>query len=271
MASASAMNADNAATTPSCGFPSATEHNVYADNRDENIFGWIQPDEWDTVAGINKDNFLRGDCVECVVDQEKPAVPSTLQSCGGPSCGYGAQCCEYSRRATRTLGPSDRTPALLLPRSPETSAKIADLAKVEAKSSLGVSLIDIIHGRSCRPISLLDLRTFLHFQRQPEKRLPSYYPASDMQSSALDDFDLNLDLSASSPPSPHLIKEKRAAQRLHYDEVDALDFLVAYERYLTSLGNNRAQTGFRVPTPPLARPLFVHTSDDSADLVHLLT
>ncbi len=238
---------------------SATEHDVYADNRDEDIFGWIQPDEWDTVAGLNKSNFMRGDCLACATDPEKSAaaaaVPSTLQSCGGPSCGYGAQCCEYSRRATHTAGPSQRTPALLLQRSNKAdgSATIADLAKKEQKSNLGVSLIDIIHGRSCRPISLLDLRTFLHFQRLPHKRLPSYYPASDMQSSAIDDFDLNLDLAGSSttssPPSPHSMKEKQVAQRLHYDEVDALDFLVAYERYVTKFRDQSRADRLKSPDP----------------------
>ncbi|SPO22214.1 uncharacterized protein UTRI_02222_B [Ustilago trichophora] len=244
------VSANTGGTPPAAQWRSATEHDVYADNRDEDIFGWIQPDEWDTVAGPNKDNFLRGDCVECVADQDKSTVPSTLQSCGGPSCGYGAQCCEYSRRATHTKGPSELAPALLLQRSNKATAKsrIDDLAKVEQKTSLGVSLIDIIHGRSCRPISLLDLRTFLHFQRQPHKRLPSYYPASDMQSSAIDDFDLNLDLSTS-PPSPHLIKEKQVAQRLHYDEVDALDFLVAYERYLTKFRDQSRADRLKSPDP----------------------
>ncbi|EST07946.1 hypothetical protein PSEUBRA_003077 [Kalmanozyma brasiliensis GHG001] len=243
---------------PSAQFPSATEHNVYADNRDEDIFGWIQPDEWDTVAGVNKNNFMRGDCLECAADQEKTAAPasSTLQSCGGPSCGYGAQCCEYSRRATHAVGSSQRTPALLLQRSNTKAGgntTIADLAKKEQKSSLGVSLIDIIHGRSCRPISLLDLRTFLHFQRLPHKRLPAYYPASDMQSSAIDDLDLNFDLpssSTSSPPSPRYMKEKeQTAERLHYDEVDALDFLVAYERYVTKFRDQARADRLKSPDP----------------------
>lgn len=242
-------------------FRSATEHDVYADNRDEDIFGWIQPDEWDTVAGPNKSNFMRGECVECAPDQDKCAiVPSPLQSCGGPSCGYGAQCCEYSRRATHTSGPSQREPAVLLQRDTNSkvppSSRIDELAKTEQKSSLGVSLIDIIHGRSCRPISLLDLRTFLYFQRQPQKRLPSYYPASDMQSSALDDFDLNLDLpsssTASSPSSAAFIKAtppKGASQRLHHDEVDALDFLVAYERYLTKFRDQARAERLKSPDP----------------------
>ncbi|CDS01867.1 uncharacterized protein SPSC_03278 [Sporisorium scitamineum] len=235
---------------------SATEHNVYADNRDEDIFGWIQPDEWDTVAGPNKSNFMRGECVECAIDQDSSAaaVPPTLQSCGEPSCGYGAQCCEYSRRATHTAGPSQRTPALLLQQTNKarSSSEIADLAKKEQKSSIGVSLVDIIHGRSCRPISLLDLRTFLHFQRQPHKRLPSYYPASDMQSSDIDLSDLDLDVpssSASLPPSPHLIKQKSIPQRLHHDEVDALDFLVAYERYLTKFRDQPRADRLESPDP----------------------
>lgn len=230
---------------------SATEHDVYADNRDENIFGWVQPDEWDTIAGPNKNHFLRGDCVECVTDPNQPTEPSPTQSCGGPSCGYGVQCCEYSRRATHTKGPADHAPAFLLPHSNKGAgpSKIAALAKVEQKSSLGVSLIDIIHGRSCRPISLLDLRTFLHFQRQPHKRLPSYYPASDMQSSAIDDFDLNLDSNTASPPSPHLAKEKQIAPRLHYDEVDALDFLVAFERYVTKFRDQSRSHRLKSPDP----------------------
>ncbi|CBQ72244.1 conserved hypothetical protein [Sporisorium reilianum SRZ2] len=248
---------------PDSRWRSATEHDVYTDNRDEDIFGWIQPDEWDTVAGPNKSNFMRGDCVECAVDQPAAAasateaadVPPTLQSCGGPSCGYGAQCCEYSRRATHVSGPSQLNPALLLQRSDKSgsNSKIADLAKVEQKSSLGVSLVDIIHGRSCRPISLLDLRMFLHFQRQPHKRLPSYYPASDMQSSELDLFDLNLDApssSATSPTSPNLIKQKSSIpQRLHHDEVDALDFLVAYERYITKFRDQPRADRLKSPDP----------------------
>ncbi|KAJ9477894.1 Inorganic pyrophosphatase-like protein [Pseudozyma hubeiensis] len=247
------------AVQPDSRWRSATEHDVYADNRDEDIFGWIQPDEWDTIAGPNKSNFMRGECVECAPEQDQCAlVPSPLQSCGGPSCGYGAQCCEYSRRATHTSGPSIRTPALMLGGHAKASlsSRIEDLAKTEQRSSLGVSLIDIIHGRSCRPISLLDLRTFLHFQRQPQKRLPSYYPASDMQSSALDDFDLNLDMptspTASSPSSPQFVKEKpakQAAQRLHYDEVDALDFLVAYERYLTKFRDQARADRLKSPDP----------------------
>lgn len=243
-------SANASGTPPSARWRSATEHDVYADNRDENIFGWIQPDEWDIVAGPNKNNFMRGDCVECVAEPDASPDPAPLHSCGGPSCGYGAQCCEYSRRATNTKGPSDHAPVLLL-RSPfkAGSSKIEDLAKVEKKSSLGVSLIDIIHGRSCRPISLLDLRAFLHFQRQPSKRLPSYYPASDMQSSALDNFDLNLDLSASAPPSPQLAKERQTAPRLHYDEVDALDFLVAYERYLTKFRDQSRADRLQSPDP----------------------
>lgn len=228
---------------------SATDHDVHADNRDEDIFGWIQPDEWDTVAGPNKSNFMRGDCLECTTDKDTANVPSLPQSCGGASCGYGAQCCEYSRRATHTHGPSDRTPALLLqrPRATSTTNKIADLAKIEHKNSLGVSLVDIIHGRSCRPISLLDLRTFLHFQRQPQKRLPAYYPASDMQSSALDDFDLNLDQPSASPT--HLFKHKLNARRLHFDEVDALDFLVAYERYVTKFRDQPRAHRLQSPDP----------------------
>lgn len=247
--------ASSTVAPPDGRWRSATEHDVYADNRDEDIFGWIQPEEWDTVAGPNKTNFMRGECVECAVDQDKSAaVPPTLQSCGGPSCGYGAQCCEYSRRATHIAGPSQPTPALLLQRTNKTgsSSKIPDLAKVEQKSSLGVSLVDIIHGRSCRPISLLDLRAFLHFQRQPHKRLPSYYPASDMHGSDIDLFDLNLDAptsSASSPTSPNLIKAKSIPQRLHHDEVDALDFLVAYERYLTKFRDQPRADRLKSPDP----------------------
>ncbi|KAJ1028375.1 hypothetical protein NDA16_001542 [Ustilago loliicola] len=230
---------------------SATEHDVYADNRDEDIFGWVQPDEWDTIAGPNKNNFLRGDCVECVTDPDQPSESSPTQSCAGPSCGYGAQCCAYSRRATHTQGPAEHAPAFLLPQSNKRAgpSKIADIARVEQKSSLGVSLIDIIHGRSCRPISLLDLRTFLHFQRQPHKRLPSYYPASDIQSSAIDHFDLNLDSTTASPPSPLLPKEKQLAPPLHYDEVDALDFLVAYERYVTKFRDQSRSHRLKSPDP----------------------
>ncbi|TKY87420.1 hypothetical protein EX895_004098 [Sporisorium graminicola] len=251
--------ASTTVASPGGRWRSATEHDVYADNRDEDIFGWIQPDEWDTVAGPNKSNFMRGDCVECNIDQDRPAaaaaaVHPTLQSCGGPSCGYGAQCCEYSRRATHTSGPAPHMPALLLQQTNKSgkSSKIADLAKVEQKRSLGVSLVDIIHGRSCRPISLLDLRMFLHFQRQPLKRLPSYYPASDMQNSDLDLFDLRLDApssSVSSPTSPRLIKQKPVPRRLHHDEVDALDFLVAYERYLTKFRDQPRADRLKSPDP----------------------
>lgn len=243
---------------------SATEHNVFADNRDEDIFGWIQPNEWDFVAGPNKTNFMRGECVTCAPDQDSCAVvPAPLQSCGGPSCGYGAPCCEYSRHATRTSGPSRPPPALLVQHDddssdPKTSSmsRIERLVKVEQSSSLGVSLIDIIHGRSCRPISLLDLRIFLHFQRQPQKRLPSYYPASDMQSLALNDVDLNVDLptstTAASPFTSASVQEKPStpvSRRLHYDEVDALDFLVAYERYLTRFRDQPRADRLKSPDP----------------------
>ncbi|SNX82830.1 uncharacterized protein MEPE_01536 [Melanopsichium pennsylvanicum] len=233
---------------PNSQWRSATEHDVYADNRDEDIFGWVQPDEWDTVAGISKNNFLRGNCVECVSDQDTNALPLSLHSCGGPSCGYGGQCCEYSRRATRTQDLSEFAPASLLRRSdkPAGKSKIDDLAKVEKRSSLGVSLVDIIHGRSCRPISLLDLRAFLHFQRQTSKRLPSYYPASDMQTSAIDAFDLNIDLPTTLPNS---IKETQTPRRFHYDEVDALDFLVAYERYVTKFREQPRANRLKSPDP----------------------
>ncbi|KAJ1029258.1 hypothetical protein NDA13_002513 [Ustilago tritici] len=239
-------------TSPTSRWRSATEHDVYADNRDENTFGWVQPDEWHIIAGPNKNNFLRGKCVDCLTETEQPTASSPTQSCGGPSCGYGAQCCAYSRRATHTKGPAQHTPAFLLQSSSNKGAgpsKMADLAKVEQKGIFGVSLIDVIHGRSCRPISLLNLRTFLHFQRQPRKRLPSYFPASDMQSSAIDDFDLNIDSITASPPSPHLAKKKQVAPRLHYDEVDALDFLVAYERYLTKFREQSRSDRLKSPDP----------------------
>ncbi|SOV02671.1 uncharacterized protein UDID_02976 [Ustilago sp. UG-2017a] len=239
-------------TSPTSRWRSATEHDVYADNRDENTFGWVQPDEWHIIAGPNKNNFLRGECVDCLADTEQPTASSPTQSCGGPSCGYGAQCCAYSRRATHIKGPAQHTPAFLLQSSSNKGAgpsKMADLAKVEQKGTFGVSLIDVIHGRSCRPISLLDLRTFLHFQRQPRKRLPSYFHASDMQSSAIDDFDLNIDSITASPSSPHLAKKKQVAPRLHYDEADALDFLVAYERYLTKFRDQSRSDRLKSPDP----------------------
>lgn len=232
---------------------SATEHDAHADNRDENIFGWIQPDEWDTVAGPNKNNFLRADCVECVTSSETSpsSVPSPLRSCGRPSCGYGAPCCEYSRRATHTKGLDELAPPFILRRSTKSTGpfKLPDLVNIESKSSLGVNLIDIIHGRSCRPISLLDLRTFLHLQRQPQKRLPSYFPASDMQSTAIDNSNLNLSLPFTLPPSSQLTEKKEAAQRIHYDEVDALDFLVAYERYLTHFRDQPRPERLMSPDP----------------------
>ncbi|PWY98584.1 hypothetical protein BCV70DRAFT_218598 [Testicularia cyperi] len=241
---------------------SATEHDVYADNRTENIFGWIQPNEWETVAGPNKSNFMRGDCVECNSDDACP-VPSSsqqgtfnFQSCGSPNCGYGGQCCEYSRRATRSHGlglPLAPSHSRSQPPGPSGSHSLAqtqslsDIVRMEQRSSIGVSLMDIIHGRSCRPISLLDLRAFLHFQRDPTRRMAAYFPASDMESGGLDDLDLNLDLLSNAEPG--IDKEKVDRPKLLSDEVDALDFLVAYERYCIKFREQPRSDRLRSPDP----------------------
>ncbi|KAN0062701.1 hypothetical protein ACQY0O_004896 [Thecaphora frezii] len=211
-------------------------HDVYADNRSENVFGWVQPDEWETVAGPNKHLFVRAQqCAQCRSSPPSPlpcrndAVPKhplpfdavavdmhPPGSCGAPSCGYGADCCAYSRNASATT----------------TAASLPQLAHARKRprpsSDFGVTLTDILHRRSCRPISLADLRAFLLAQRVAHRRHPAYVPASDMARSRLLDLDLNLDLdtkrcatATSPPPLPPPC----------YDEVDALDFLVAYERY----------------------------------------
>ncbi|EPQ26794.1 uncharacterized protein PFL1_05772 [Pseudozyma flocculosa PF-1] len=185
--------------------PVSPVHDVFADNRSENLFGWVQPDEWDTVAGPNTDLFLRG-----------------------------------HRGASRAVPPHRRAASAS---GPTTAPHLGDASGVVKGAQLGVTLIDIIHGRSCRPISLLDLRTFLLLQRQPHRRVPGYAPASDMALSTLPDLDLDLlsplepthDAPAEGLPNTHVLPSQlvrdRTEPRQAYDEVDALDFLVAFERY----------------------------------------
>ena len=198
---------------------------IVSGNQEENIFGWIQPDEWETVAGPNKLHFMQGHCVSCQddTDDQNKHANSTANAqdiaCGGPNCGYGASCCAYSKRACRS--------AALAPNAPTTSTIVTpwdqEPQRSTPRSPLGVTLIDIIHGRSCRPISLLDFRTFLLLQRLPHRRHPAYMPASDMANSNLAGLS---DISADGDE-----QNTAPTKSVSYDEVDALDFLIAVERY----------------------------------------
>ncbi|PWN47091.1 hypothetical protein IE53DRAFT_271546 [Violaceomyces palustris] len=158
--------------------------------------------------------------------------------------------------------------------------------------SLGVNLIDIIRGRSCRPISLLDLRAFLVLQRDEQKRISSYMPASIMvhsdvlpdlvvlgstedtahgsvasdsrvQGSRAKDSKSGLRLNGSSLGSkdgchertlvdgPILDKDSpaKASPPKTHDEVDALDFLVAFEKYKIKFRNLAKLEKVRSPDP----------------------